>query len=548
MWLLNRKDENSNSNNDTAKVNFTDLGSGNHNSSSSKVRGLSKWRKKLASPRNGLHTTETYAGIEVSLSHDESSSTSQSNSHHNRGGGRGGGGVDEDVRTMSSTPTDNNSFSTVLSLKDQMDDLKRCSVVQYCIPRPEVPTAIPTSPTHTPALSFQNSTRHRLPLFRSTSSSNNNNDSISKNNSNDEKAAAAIASTDPRKLGHDAVMQLLRKSIPMNELALFKQEISFLDDELACMNADRDELEKCMIPPPSPTSISELELHRTLNSNGTLSSQKLAPHRRTQLQNERGVHLTVRLSNAKTLDSLLSKCAYKPPPLSPSRSSSNNSNNTTFANGGSSPKRLSTAAATATTTTTLSIGPHNCRDGGAATTIQHLALLQLPQHHDKDGTGIFMSRDNGKTYHSSPLPDRLQRRLKNAGLDASKDLNYLAVGPNAGQYYFVEFRSGAAWWGSTSDDHEFDKYCSLWDVHRVIFGPSSSLDTGMSHHCKMVPSWIIIARDGKMAWKNIPSRLQSQLVGRTGDLAPTEISLGPNGSYFVRYLDGTCNTYTHPDS
>jgi hypothetical protein len=110
MWLLNRKDENSNSNNnsnDTAKVNFTDLGSGhsssNNSSNNSKQqgggRGLSKWRKKLASPRNGLHTmAETYSGIEVSLSHD-GSSTSRSNSNHHRGGRGGGTGVEEDVRT-----------------------------------------------------------------------------------------------------------------------------------------------------------------------------------------------------------------------------------------------------------------------------------------------------------------------------------------------------------------------------------------------------------------------------------------------------------------
>lgn len=460
MWLLNRKDENEN------KVNIAEM---------SKPRGLSKWRKKLASPRGGLdkdamHMAETYSGIEVSLSNEESS---------NRG--------EEEVRTTSSTPTDT-SFSTVISLKDQIDDLQRTCLIQFCIPRPEAPMDLPTSPTNSPAVSFKNSTRHRLPLFR------------------------ANGASDQIKRGHDIVMQLLRKSPPTNELALLKQEISLLDDELTFMNSDRDELEKCMIPPPSPTSISELELHRTLNATGP---QKLAPHRRAQLQNERGVNLTVRIGNVKALDALLSKCAYKS--HSPIRSSI------------SSPKKGSS-----TTSQIMTINPHNCRDGGAAATIQHLSLLKLPGI--KEGTGIFLSRDNGKAHASSSLPDRLQRRFKAANLDGTKDLLYLSVGPHSG-YYYAELRNGACWWGSAAVDHEFDKCCSQWDVHRVVFGPCTFFDIGTTS--KMIPSWIILSKDGKVAWKNIPSRLQSQLMHRNGDLAPTEVSLGSNGSYFIRYLDGT---------
>jgi len=67
-----------------------------------------------------------------------------------------------------------------------------------------------------------------------------------------------------------------------------------------------------------------------------------------------------------------------------------------------------------------------------------------------------------------------------------------------------------------------------FDVQRVAFGPFTS-----------APSWIIIGKNGKVAWRNLPCRLDMLLSKRTSSMsAPCEVSLGEHGSYFIRFLDG----------
>ena len=49
-----------------------------------------------------------------------------------------------------------------------------------------------------------------------------------------------------------------------------------------------------------------------------------------------------------------------------------------------------------------------------------------------------------------------------------------------------------------------------------------------------------MGRDGRAAWKNIPSRLHQTLESRLANsAAPAEIALGTGDSYYVRFLDGT---------
>ena len=122
--------------------------------------------------------------------------------------------------------------------------------------------------------------------------------------------------------------------------------------------------------------------------------------------------------------------------------------------------------------------------------------------------------------------------MKEASLDM-KDLLYVAIGPHAG-YYFVQFRSGDSWWSGANRDNEFDSICRRWDVHRVAFGASTVFDMGVSS--KVAVSWVVIGRDGKVAWKNIPGRLQSTLENTKSP--PSEISLGTNGSFFCKFIDG----------
>mmetsp|Transcript_19478 Transcript_19478/g.53595 ORF Transcript_19478/g.53595 Transcript_19478/m.53595 type:complete len:189 (-) Transcript_19478:268-834(-) len=135
---------------------------------------------------------------------------------------------------------------------------------------------------------------------------------------------------------------------------------------------------------------------------------------------------------------------------------------------------------------------------------------------------------------------------------SSSELTFLAVGPM--DYYYAEFRSGEAWWGSSTDDRAFQTICNEWDVHRVVFGPAWAMDdfdsatttTSSSSsadkttaHAQIVP-WIIVSRDGRAAWRNIPARLEALLNRRMANQAGiAEVSLGSGDAYFCRFLDGT---------
>ena len=152
--------------------------------------------------------------------------------------------------------------------------------------------------------------------------------------------------------------------------------------------------------------------------------------------------------------------------------------------------------------------------------------------------GMFLSRDTGKAQTWGRLPPKLYRRIQEDG-DTTEigDIVYLSTGPNGS--YFAEFRSGECWWGSAVEDREFQAILHSWDVYRVVFGRMESF-TDDQGNAKVTNSWIILGRDGRAAWKNIPSRLQHCLERRLSTwAAPAEVALGPGDSYFVRFLDGT---------
>lgn len=93
--------------------------------------------------------------------------------------------------------------------------------------------------------------------------------------------------------------------------------------------------------------------------------------------------------------------------------------------------------------------------------------------------------------------------------------------------------------------NEFNNICYDWDIHRIAFGPCT-ITTNRQHGQQSVASslisfsWIIISKDGKVAWKNIPIRLHNNLFNRmASDSTPCEVSLGANQSYFIKFVDGT---------
>ena len=228
----------------------------------------------------------------------------------------------------------------------------------------------------------------------------------------------------------------------------------------------------------------------------------------------------------------------------------------------------------------IHITTQTCREGGAGTTIQHLSLFHrdiddanatTQQHVSKNNAAItgfssfILSHDNGLTYHHGSLPQQLQRRMvqeqmkKNNMKTANKsttyymdNIIYLATGPYG--TYYVEFRNSEKWWGIITNNHdnhnknnnkieadheeEFNTICYDWDVHRVAFGPCTIQQRSTVPSISL--SWIIISKDGKVAWKNIPLRLHNYLSNRiASDSTPCEVSLGANGSYYIRFIDGT---------
>lgn len=316
----------------------------------------------------------------------------------------------------------------------------------------------------------------------------------------------------------DDVLFLLRSHQVRNEISSVRAELGLLDKEIKALEGDRGKMEQMALKIGGGKQADDDD---DWDINRTLSHGKISQGQRTLLQEQRGLLLTVNLHNEQARETFLTKCGASATLLRTLQQKAKKS---------SRPNDPSLAL--------VCLTPDNCRDGGAATTIQNVALMQGATCE----SAFFISRDKGKSFYWGHLPDRLFRRMKNAGLDPKRhasDLVYVATG--AYGCYYAEFRSGERWWGSVSDDMEFDKICAdpEWDVHRVAFGPCVTLTDhyGLKN---VSPSWVILSRDGRVAWKNLPARLNNLLERRlASEAAPVEVSLGSGGSYFVRFLDGT---------
>ena len=143
------------------------------------------------------------------------------------------------------------------------------------------------------------------------------------------------------------------------------------------------------------------------------------------------------------------------------------------------------------------------------------------------GASYFIKFDGGKSHCRGMLPASLANRLKRQARD-SRSLRYLSTGPSSA--YYAEFDDGDCWWGTASSqsrgDDALHRLLLEIDVHRIAFGDHS---------------WIVVSKDGDLVWKNLPQGLHDVLTSRdsVSAAAPCEVSLGMDGSYFVRFLDGT---------
>jgi len=351
-----------------------------------------------------------------------------------------------------------------------------------------------------------------------------------------------LGGTRPVQLSYRETLQLLQNANPGDEMTCVKVELHRTKVEMDVLEQDKDALKRRWrslqqqqqqqqqsssnnqhtINPLqkqqqeqqqqqlSASSV-DWDIHRLLHS-----QRKMGLQERLDLEQIRGRCITVHLSNPRAEDAFLNKCCGAKQHLTPD----------------------SNTEGPLSSLTMYTMTPQNCRAGGAGATIRHLALLPR-------GSSFFVSRDNGKSYSWGQLPPRILQRMKTQGLDPVTHcggLKYLSTGPNGS--YFAEFRSGECWWGCAGEGKEFYEILQQWDVYRVVFGASmmhTTTTSGGGHDNNIITnSWIILAKDGRAAWKNVPSRLHQILESRLANAAaPAEVSLGSGESYYVRFLDGT---------
>lgn len=348
----------------------------------------------------------------------------------------------------------------------------------------------------------------------------------------------------PAEPAYEDVLNLLQHSLVSDERTAVQQELELMNLEIEALQQDKEYIQsQCNLQSISPTAARSPQSQSFFSTNSTLSSSgwnvqdlldsaRLTDSDRRQLESLRGNCVTLCISNPKSKETLLNICGAVMPQVLKSHA-------------GKQKGRLPPGDA-------LTLGPHNCKPGGAASSIRQICLLKDTAPHNSSGkrgavpstqqSGIFVSRDTGKAQVWGRIPPKLFRRMQANG-SASQctmgDLVYLSTGPLG--CYFAEFRSGETWWGSAvEDDLDFHAVLKSWDVYKVVFGPTAIAEDSERSATYVLNSWIILGKDGRAAWKNIPRRLHQRLESRLGSWAAiSSVSLGPGDSYFCRFLDGS---------
>ena len=140
--------------------------------------------------------------------------------------------------------------------------------------------------------------------------------------------------------------------------------------------------------------------------------------------------------------------------------------------------------------------------------------------------GFFFCRESGDSYWSGlceGLADRLVKERKNVcGM-----ITYLACSPD-GQNYYCKLKDGQFWWsGGLPDGFSAAVRCRRRSVAKVALGCDEN-------------SWLVMYSDGSVASGSLPYKLGNILRSRDPRLpGPTDISLGPEETWFVRFKDGS---------
>jgi hypothetical protein len=326
-------------------------------------------------------------------------------------------------------------------------------------------------------------------------------------------------------------LEMLQNSPVTDEYTAVSQELTQLHLEMKALEQDKAQLleqHKLRTDPPNfnnknnntsfsfdqqqkdPSFVEEWDMQRMLLVEEPSSKTPLSTGERRRLQVKRGNCLTVHLQSYKAKEVLLSQCGATLALVKPTKI------------------RLASAAAGEIVT----LGPHNCKTGVAD--MQHIAMMSNTKLFK---TSFFFSLDAGKAQTWGRLPPKLFRRIEEHDTHKIEDIAYLSTGPEGS--YYAEFRSGECWWlcAEEGEDNALHSILQTWNVYRVVFGQMEALDNDRGT-VTMTISWIVIGRDGRVAWKNLPTRLHNRLQNRVANMAaPAEVSLGPGSSYFIRFLD-----------
>lgn len=163
--------------------------------------------------------------------------------------------------------------------------------------------------------------------------------------------------------------------------------------------------------------------------------------------------------------------------------------------------------------------------GAMSTSIRSISITK----NVRDQVGFFVIYDDNKMHGGNSIPQRLKARIQKESNSKLNSIRYLALGPR--DSYFAELVSGETFWAIGKHDEQFSKIMQSSRVHRVAFGTF-----------KDDSSWIVLTKDGTVAWRNIPLQLEKLLEDReSGMAAPCEVSLGDAGTFFIRFMNGEIN-------
>eukprot|EP00980_Cylindrotheca_fusiformis_P002687 scaffold627_cov125-Cylindrotheca_fusiformis.AAC.4 len=326
--------------------------------------------------------------------------------------------------------------------------------------------------------------------------------------------ASKPANNKPR-LSFQQTLQMLEASNPVlnNEYTAVAHEIQELTMEMKSIQQDKLALEK------------QHQHQKMNNTTTTATGTNFLAAEQIRLLLPQGNCLTIRFQSFKTKEVFLSKCGSSK--IRP-----------TFRN-------------------CVTLGPKNTHNG-VISRMQHITLMSSNGNSTtptKFKTSFFWNfLDDGDDYSKDfqmwgrwPSPKLLEMANNNKKVDKkegneNKGIQFLSTGPQG--LYFVQFQgSQECWWKIPEEDHELQSILESWDgLHRVVFGPMEAMDNARGT-VTTAYSWIVLGANGQVAWKNLPTRLHNRLseIKEESDnaVAPVEVSLGPGGSYFVRFLDGS---------